>query len=122
MGAPNNQDTFVFEAAGSVSGKVDGGPGGFDSLILNGSFDTIVFTPTGPDSGTVARDGDLTTYAGLEPVNAGTATDVIFNGSAGVDTWVVEDSPTAGQIQVRSTSGSIETSTVRSAPAWRRSS
>src|SRR4029078_12301287 len=48
-------------------------------------------------------------YAGLEPVIAGTATDVIFNGTAGVDDWVIEDSPTAGQIQVRSTSGAIET-------------
>ncbi|HSB91143.1 MAG TPA: calcium-binding protein, partial [Anaerolineales bacterium] len=108
-GGPDNEDTFVFGQSGSISGKIDGGPGGFDSLVVNGSYDTIVFTPSGPDSGTVDRDGDVITYAGLEPVNTGTATNVVFSGTAGDDNWVVEDSPTAGQIQVRSTIGAIET-------------
>jgi len=101
-GAADNEDTFVFEQNGSLSGVVDGGDGGFDSLVVNGSYDTIVFTPTGPDAGTVDLDGNLITYAGLEPVlvNAGTPADVIFNGTGGVDNWVVEDSLTAGQIQV----------------------
>ena len=111
-GAADNEDTFVVEAAGSVGGVIDGGAGGFDSLVVNGSFDTLVFTPTGPHSGYVDRDGSVLAYAGLEPVTAGTATNVIFNGDGGasnVDTWILEDSPTAGKLQLRSTTGQIET-------------
>ncbi len=112
-GAADNEDTFVFEASGSLSGVADGGLDGFDSLDVNGSFDTIIFTPTGPHSGYVDRDGDVIEYAGLEPVNAGSATNVVFNGDGGtgnVDTWTLEDSTTAGKLQLRSTTpGQIET-------------
>ena len=92
--------------------EADGGAGGFDSLVVNGTFDTMVFTPTGPHSGYVDRDGDVIEYAGLEPVNAGNATNVVFNGDGGasnIDTWILEDSPTAGNLQLRSTTGQIET-------------
>jgi hypothetical protein len=78
-GAADNQDTFVFEEGGSLKGMIDGGAGGFDTLVMNGVYDTIIFSPTGPDSGSVDLDGNLITYSGLEPVNSGTATDVIFN-------------------------------------------
>src|SRR5262245_21414604 len=111
-GAADNEDTFIIEASGSLSGVADGGAGGFDSLVVNGTFDTMVFTPTGPHSGYVDRDGDVVAYAGLEPVNAGNATHVVFNGDGGasdVDTWILEDSPTPGNLQLRSTSGQIET-------------
>ncbi|MHC4543130.1 MAG: LEPR-XLL domain-containing protein, partial [Planctomycetota bacterium] len=106
-GAANNEDTFIFEDGGSLSGLVEGGAGGFDSLVVRGTYDTIVFTPTGPDSGAVDCDGEVIIYVGLEPINAGSADDVIFNATANVDNWIIEDSPTAGQIQVRSIS--IET-------------
>ncbi|MHC4632412.1 MAG: LEPR-XLL domain-containing protein [Planctomycetota bacterium] len=109
IGAADNEDTFVFTDGGSLSGIVEGGVAGFDSLVVQGTYDTIVFTPTGPDSGAVDCDGDIIIYAGLEPVNAGSAVNVIFNGTANVDNWIIEDSPTAGQIQVRSTTVSIET-------------
>ncbi len=109
LGGADNQDTFYVEPGGSLSGYLDGGRGGFDTLVVNGSFNSLVFTPTGPDSGTVDSDGDLITYAGLEPVSAGTASNVTFNGTVGADDWVIEDSPTPGHIQVRSTSGAIET-------------
>ena len=45
------------------------------------------------------------------PVNAGDAVNVVFNGGAGVDDWILEDSPNPGEIQVRSTTGAIETTT-----------
>jgi Ca2+-binding RTX toxin-like protein len=109
LGGADNEDTFIFEQGGGLAGIIDGGEGGFDSLVVDGTYDTIIFTPTGPDSGYVDRDGDVIAYAGLEPVKAGDATDVVFNGTAGEDDWVVEDSPTTGQIQVRSTTGAIET-------------
>jgi hypothetical protein len=108
-GAADNEDTFVFEQHGSLSGLIEGGARGFDSLEILGTYHTIVFTPTGPDSGFVDRDGDVIEYAGLEPVAGGTAEHVVFNGTAGDDDWVIEDSATPGEIQVRSTTGAIET-------------
>ena len=109
LGGADNEDTFILEQGGSLSGYLDGGPGGFDTLVIDGAYDSMVFTPTGPDSGTIALDGQLVTYAGLEPVNAGAAANVKFDGTALADDWVIEDSATPGQIQVRSTTGAMET-------------
>ena len=109
LGGADNEDTFILEQGGSLSGYLDGGPGGFDTLVIDGSYDSLVFTPTGPDSGDISVDGQLVTYAGLEPVNAGSAANVTFDGSAVADDWVIEDSTTPGQIQVRSTTGAMET-------------
>src|SRR5689334_474115 len=68
-GAANNDDTFTLLAGGSLSGVMDGGDGGFDSLILGaGTFGSVVYTVSGPQSGTISRDGDVLTYAGLEPI------------------------------------------------------
>jgi hypothetical protein len=109
LGAADNNDSFIFSAGGAISGVVDGGTGGFDSLTVDATYGTLVLSPAGPDSGTVEFDGNVIAYAGLEPVNAGSPTNVIFNGTAGADNWVIEDSATAGQIQIRSTNGAIET-------------
>ena len=74
-GAANNDDTFTLNAGGRLSGVIDGGDGGFDSLILGaGTFGSVVYTVTGPQSGTIARDGDMLVYAGLEPIVDNTAT------------------------------------------------
>ena len=54
-GAAGNKDTFVVDAGGGVSGVVDGGAGGYDSLVLAGHPDTVVSTPTGPHSGILRR-------------------------------------------------------------------
>src|SRR5262249_15331944 len=51
-GAPNNQDTFVIQQGGSISGLIDGGAGGFDTLdIAGGHYSSLVSRPTGPQSG-----------------------------------------------------------------------
>ncbi|HEY3183210.1 MAG TPA: hypothetical protein VGJ77_10265, partial [Gaiellaceae bacterium] len=68
-GAADNDDTFVFGGGGSVAGVVQGGPGGFDTIELaGGSYGSLVSTITGPDAGTLARDADVLTYAGFEPI------------------------------------------------------
>lgn len=91
-GAADNQDTFVFEASGSLSGLVEGGAGGFDSiLIASGSFAETVFTISGPDSGTIARDADLITYVGLEPAADATGGAKAVTGTPGADTIVIRD-------------------------------
>ena len=70
-GAANNQDTFSFEAAGSLSGLLEGGAAGFDTIVLNGGYsDSVVYTFTGPDSGYLERSpGDMITYSGFEPIS-----------------------------------------------------
>jgi len=84
-GAADNQDTFVVQAGGSLSGVLDGGPGGFDTLVLEGGdYGTVMFAATGPDSGSFNLDGTVLTYAGLEPTEAkgGTLDNVIIDLSA----------------------------------------
>jgi hypothetical protein len=69
VGAPDNADTFVIGASGGLSGSLDGGVGGFDSLILEPAFVAMVsYKATGPHSGTVDRDGAMIRYFGLEPI------------------------------------------------------
>ena len=117
QGAADNQDSFVFEPGASLSGVVDGGPGGFDTLVIaDGSYSTVVYTSTGPSSGTVDLDGNVITYTGLEPVltPGGTATDVVFNlPTASANQVVLEDDATAGNgiSQLRSTNGTFELTT-----------
>ncbi|QSA97859.1 OmpA family protein [Methylococcus sp. EFPC2] len=68
-GAADNQDTFVFQAAGELSGYVDGGEGGYDLIELSdGIFANVSFVATGVDSGTIARDSDSLSYTGFEPI------------------------------------------------------
>ncbi|MGA8048966.1 MAG: LEPR-XLL domain-containing protein, partial [Burkholderiales bacterium] len=76
QGAANNQDTFAFGASGSLSGAVDGGAAGFDTLVLaDGAFNSVVYTATGPDSGSIDRDGSFITFSGFEPVIDSTSGD-----------------------------------------------
>ena len=87
-GGADNEDTFVFESLGSLSGVIEGGDGGFDTIVLEGGdFSTLVFTASGPSSGSISRDGDIITYTGLEPViaNSGTAEELVFNLPGGDD-------------------------------------
>jgi len=81
-GAADNKDTFVLDASGSLSGVADGGDGGYDSLVVNGSRDSIVSNATGAHSGTLVIDGAAFQYAGLEPlgINA-TNTNITINGA-----------------------------------------
>ena len=68
-GAANNADTFDVAPGGSVSGVIDGGAGGFDTLQVAG--DSLVSRRADAQSGAVIVDGATTiTYAGLEPVRS----------------------------------------------------
>ncbi len=69
IGAANNQDTFVFEASGSLNGLLEGGDGGFDVIEVNAAgSSSVISAPTGPDSGFIILDGSAIQYAGFEPV------------------------------------------------------
>ena len=80
LGAANNDDTFVLEQNGSLSGGLDGGPGGYDTLVLDGTWQSEVSDPVNHSSGTMNLDGNVVRYAGLEPIaNTGTVSDFVLN-------------------------------------------
>ena len=79
-GAANNKDTFTLAPGGTVSGLVDGGDGGFDSLVVDGQRGSVVSNPSGPHSGALLLDGTKLTYAGLEPIDV-SGTDIVYNGA-----------------------------------------
>ncbi|MGE0604027.1 MAG: LEPR-XLL domain-containing protein, partial [Xanthobacteraceae bacterium] len=68
-GSDDTEDTFVITADGHLDGILDGGLRGFDTLVLDGgSFSRVSYAATGPDYGTIDRDGQVIAYAGLEPI------------------------------------------------------
>jgi len=87
VGAADSDDKFRFMAGGTLSGRIEGGAGGFDSLVIDGGdFNAVTFTELGPDSGIVALDDTAITYSGLEPITySGTAANMIFNLTGGAD-------------------------------------
>ena len=111
-GAADNQDTFTFEIGGRLDGVVDGGLGGFDTMVINGQHASMTSIPSGPNSGTIGLDGDSSVihYAGLEPITlSGPTTDVVVSGSVGDDQLVLEVDPgDATKLRVRSTTGTLE--------------
>ncbi len=111
-GAANNRDTFVFAPGGSISGWIDGGDGGFDSLVIQGGdLGSVQFLGAGPHSGTVILDGNPIRYFGLEPITltGSGSPDVTVTGSDANDQLVLEADPShAGSLRVRSLNGTIE--------------
>ena len=103
-GAPNNKDTFVFGPTGSLAGIVDGGADGFDSIEFDGTAATIVATITAIDSGTVLRDGVLTTYAGMEPA-AMSCTTCVVDGTSGSETFTIKQDADPTKLDVVVSSG-----------------
>ena len=83
-GAANNKDTFVLKPGGSLVGGVDGGDGGFDSLVVDGQRSSVVSQPVDAHSGTLVIDGVPIVYRGLEPITLG-GPSVTVNGTSGDD-------------------------------------
>jgi hypothetical protein len=69
-GAADNEDSFVFAPGGSLSGSLDGGAGGLDQLLIQGTSPTptVLVTPDASGSGTASYDGRTVDYSNLEPV------------------------------------------------------
>jgi hypothetical protein len=84
QGAAGNEDTFVFEDGGSLSGIIAGGDAGFDTLDIRFSaVDTMIYEATGPDSGSVDSDGNVIGFVGLEPVTQSGAANLIVTMDTG---------------------------------------
>ena len=112
IGGADNKDTFIFETDGSLSGYLDGGAGGFDSLVIEGgNFTQTRYSANGRDSGTVELDGKVIAYKGLEPItdNSNTATRV-FTATAGDDRIRLRDGP-SGQITIEAQGATFESIT-----------
>ncbi|MFO8091285.1 MAG: LEPR-XLL domain-containing protein, partial [Desulfatiglandaceae bacterium] len=105
-GAADNEDTFVFTQEGTLAGTVDGGVGGFDTLVMSGNYSTLEFAATSPNDGSIVYDGTALVYAGLEPISA-SGGDVLFKGTSDDDNIVVSVDVNSGVISV--SSPSIET-------------
>ena len=68
LGAAGNEDTFVFEPGGAIAGTIDGGAGGYDTLVLSGNRGSVRSNPIDRSSGSLVVDGTAIAYAGLEPI------------------------------------------------------
>lgn len=110
LGRADNQDTFSLAPGGSLSGGLDGGPAGYDTLaIVGGSYTDVAYEATGPDSGVIWLDGVPLRYFGLEPVtDNANAVNRVLTASGSADAIIIADG--AGeQITVSADNGTFET-------------
>ena len=109
-GAADNEDTFILHEGAGLSGFLEGGDSGFDTLVIGqGTYGTITFGPTGPDSGWVDLDGNVVTYRGLEPIDLSSSDvdNIRIQGTSESENFVLE--PFNGRLKLSETSNSIET-------------
>ena len=91
-GAVGNQDRFVFADGGGLSGVLEGGDGGFDTVVLDAAYDAVAYAVTGPDSGILELDGVPLVFAGMEPILLTQMAGVIRHlGTSGNDVITVRD-------------------------------
>jgi hypothetical protein len=108
-GAAGNQDVFVI-AGGTLPGLVDGGAGGYDTMVIEGSHGSVVLGATAGDAGWVDLDGQRVDYAGLEPVNlGGPVANLTLDLSGLADSGILEATSNPGEMQLRTTTFTAET-------------
>src|SRR5512134_2216191 len=110
LGGVDNQDTFYLEPGGSLSGYLEGGAGGFDSLVIEGgAFSGASYVATGPQSGSVALDDNVIHYYGLEPITDNSdAVRRVLTTSATADVITLTDGHAAGQLTLEADNGTFE--------------
>ncbi|MCG8603185.1 MAG: LEPR-XLL domain-containing protein, partial [Verrucomicrobiales bacterium] len=100
-GSADNEDLFVFGRGASLSGVIDGGIGGFDSLEFDAGDSAMTnFTAWDAHSGLIEMDFSTIEYYGLEPITmaGGAAANVTLSG--GDDNALV--SVVGGQLTIAS--------------------
>ncbi|MDV6028911.1 MAG: hypothetical protein F9B45_02130 [Phycisphaera sp. RhM] len=110
LGAANNEDTFVFAQDAFVSGSVRGGDGGFDSVVIDGDYNSVAYTASGPDSGTINLDGRAIEYVGMEPITqTGTASEIVWTSTTtGDDQILLKKGSSSGEFTIESENGMFE--------------
>ncbi|MBY5161789.1 choice-of-anchor D domain-containing protein [Salsipaludibacter albus] len=106
VGAADTDDTFTIAEGGSLTGSVDGGSGGFDTLDVRRSVGSASSTATGPQSGIVTLDGVTFTYAGLEPVDVAGTDELTLTLADTADVATLQLDP--GGLKLDVTSGTVE--------------
>ena len=109
VGADDNRDTFLFAPGAGVSGSLEGGAGGFDSLVIQGGeYQTITVTASGTGAGAVALDDRVIAYDGIEPVTVGaTAANLTLDATAGDDAVRPGYDAAAGETRLDSLTGTF---------------
>src|SRR5206468_10885987 len=107
VGAPDNQDTFRFTADGNLSGSIEGGARGFDSLIIDDRpVAKVIYQVAGADSGSIDLDGAVILYSGLEPITDNSnAVDRVLTATPSIDHIRLKEGPALGQLTIENTSG-----------------
>ena len=113
LGGADNEDVFIVEQGGSLSGYLEGGPGGFDTLVIEGGqYGSVVYKPVDASSGSVRLDAAEISYLGLEPVNDNSvAPEKTVDGSGAANVLTIESGLDAADPIVVSGPG-LETHTV----------
>ncbi len=94
-GAAGNSDRFILGRDARISGTIDGGPGGYDTLVLDASGGSVKAVGSDPHSGVIEVNGVRYVYAGLEPITITGAADLTVSGTAGDDTATLTASATS---------------------------
>ena len=92
-GAASTNDSFILEDAGSLSGVLDGGAGGLDSLLVGESTantNYALVNAADSNAASVTLFTKTVNYTGLEPIVSGTANDKIVLGSSLNDQFLLE--------------------------------
>lgn len=108
-GGADTRDAFLFAAGATVSGGVDGGAGGGDSLVIQGGeYQRITYAAAGAGEGAIALDDRTIAYAGIEPVTLGATAAVLeLNAGAGADVARLRDDAQPGVTVLESLTGSF---------------
>ncbi len=108
----DGDDAFQFNAASGMpttpvtfNGQGQDGASGGDQIAVIGTFTTQTLNYTAPgadgNNGTIDLDGTVVTYTGLEPINAGDATDTILNFSTGLaNNATLQNNSNDGSIEI----------------------
>ena len=109
VGGDDNRDTFLFAAGAVVSGGVDGGAGGFDSMVIQGGeYQNVTYTANASGADTVALDDHVIAFDGIEAGTLGaTAANLTLNATADDDTARLRDEAVPGQMLLDSVTGTF---------------
>jgi len=109
IGAADNEDVFVI-AGGTLPGVVEGGDRGYDTMVIEGSYGSVVLGATAGDSGWVDLDGRRVEYDGLEPVDlGGPVANLTLDLSGLADFGILETVAAPGRMQLRTATFTAET-------------
>ncbi|MFT7229081.1 MAG: hypothetical protein ACI8PW_001674, partial [Methylophilaceae bacterium] len=108
QGADANRDEFIFEADGSLTGTLDGGAAGSDTLVVRKGtdLDYALVNVVSDSLATVTLYDRTINFKGIEPIVSGTAANKVIAGSSFTDKLVL-DSVDASSLSISTTDMSI---------------